>query len=169
MKKAFAIMMVATVLGTAVWAQEAKNTVTGGFMLGLYAGGSLDYERVLVENFLGKGKFAIGAEAAFGSYAFLTSLAFADVQAKWYPWSGKFYADLGLGFGNVSLLVWSVPVLVIPVGVGWKIDIGKPDGWILDTGAGLDFLAFLDSDFISSGDSSLPMNPRASIQIGYAF
>jgi hypothetical protein len=65
--------------------EKAKNTFTGGLDLGVYTGFSLDYECVLIDDFLGKGQLAVGVEAGYDSFLFFLPLAFFDVQVKWYP------------------------------------------------------------------------------------
>jgi hypothetical protein len=160
-RKLFLVLLLAAVAATGVFAQEkAKNTITGGLDLGIWTGFSIDYERVLVDGFLGKGQFALGVEAGYDSYWFIFPSVFFDVQAKWYPWSGKFYADLGVGYGQ---LIWVVPSIMITAGVGWKFDIGQPNGWVLDFGPSFDYFIVINE---FEGTS---VNIRARAQIGYSW
>jgi hypothetical protein len=116
---------------------------------------------VLLDGFLGRGQLALGVEAGEDKLLSIIPADFFDVQAKWYPWSGKFYADLGLGYAQ---LFWIVPSIMITGGVGWKIDVGKPNGFVLDFGAAVDCFA-ITGEF----DEGEPSNVRAKAQIGYSW
>ncbi|GMO16849.1 MAG: hypothetical protein LBG79_01080 [Spirochaetaceae bacterium] len=160
-KKVFLGLAILMLAAGGVFAQEkAKNTIAGGLDLGLFSGVSIDYERMLND------KFALGIEAGYDLAFFIIPDIFADVQVKWYPWAGKFYADLGAGYAQIFYVV---PAIMITAGAGWKIDIGKPNGFILDLGAAIDYnimLGSLSKNLVVSGPG---INARAKVQIGYSW
>ncbi len=120
---------------------------------------------MLLDGFLGKGQLALGVEAGEDKLLSIIPADFFDVQAKWYPWSGKFYADLGLGYAYL----WIVPATMITGGVGWKIDVGKPNGFVLDFGAAVDYFASISEFDESEFDELVSANVRAKAQIGYSW
>jgi hypothetical protein len=161
-KRIFVWFMVTALAAGGAFAQEnAQNTFAGGFDLGIWSGVSINYERVVVNNFLGNGQFAVGVEAGWDSIFFVIPDVFFDVQAKWYPWSGKFYADVGIGYAQ---LIWVVPSVLITGGIGWKFDIGEPNGFILNLGGVYDYFVLL-GDFTEGAS----FNARVKAQIGYSW
>jgi hypothetical protein len=155
------LVLAALAVGGAFAQEEAKNTFTGGFDLGIWSGVSFSYDRVFVDNFLGSGQVALGVEGGYDSILFVIPDVFIDIQAKWFPWSGKFYADVGLGFAQ---LVWIVPSMMVTGGIGWKIDIGESNGFVLDFGGAFDYFVIMGK--LDEGKSS---NIRVKARIGYSW
>ena len=145
-KKMVLALLFAALIGGSVFAQSnAPNTITFGSMLA--------YERTLTP------KFAIGVDAALdfiglptvtldgtdvtGDYAAILPLSI-DAFARLYPWEGKFFAHLGLGFQTFGLGGGDDMVGADTKGngfhaklqAGWKIDIGQPAKWIFEARVG---------------------------------
>ena len=143
-KKVVLALLFAALIGGGVFAQSnAPNTITVGSMLA--------YERTLTP------KFAIGAEASldfFGlptvyikgekvpgsDFVALLPLAF-DAFARLYPWEGKFFTHLSLGFQTAIVTQYVTDDLTAAgfhakLQAGWKIDIGQPAKWILEARLG---------------------------------
>jgi hypothetical protein len=163
MKKVFAVLVLAMVVAGGVFAQEntsrAKNTVMGGPNVGLLTFGlDVEYERILLEN-LGKGSLGIAGEVGYTT-VIIFPIFYIDARARWYPWSGKFFADLGLGY---SSFLGVTSAFMISGEVGWRIDIGKPNGWIFSPSLAYNqFIAGDTDDFSGS-------LPKINVRIGYAF
>ena len=147
-KKMILALLFAALIGGGVFAQSnAPNTI-------MFLGSMLSYERTLTP------KFAIGAEGALdfigfptvmydgeasdsGDYAAILPLSM-DAFARLYPWEGKFFAHLGLGFQTFGLGGGDDMVGADTKGngfhaklqAGWKIDIGQPAKWVLEARLG---------------------------------
>jgi hypothetical protein len=164
-KKIILVLILAISIAGGVSAQErAKNTITGGlnFFVYLPFGLDIEYERVLINNFLGKGLFSITVDVGYYTLIFFDS-SWADVHARWYPWSRTFFLDVGLG---CMANFWTSAFTISPK-VGWKIDIGKPNGWVI--------IPSIAASFFVTGEgwpiSLYPVNflPKIDISIGYSF
>ena len=73
--------------------KDVKNWISGEFgLIGL----NLRYERMLNE------KFSIGALLTANLSFLMESMDYSvQTTLRWYPWEGKFYSELGLGFGHI--------------------------------------------------------------------
>jgi hypothetical protein len=114
MKKFAAVLLVLGICGTALFAQESvsnwpKNSVVGGPNIGILTFGmDLEYERIVLENFLDKGTLAVAAETGITTVV-VFPIFYIDARVRWYPWSHdaqmyswarNLFADLGLGFAS---------------------------------------------------------------------
>jgi hypothetical protein len=123
---AFSIFCIGVIMGQ----ESGKNTISGGINLTdfILPGFSIGYERLLHKN------FAISADIGIHSVL----IPYADIHGRWYPWAGMFFVDIGMGIwvflpledGDGS--AYTFPV--ISPGIGWKIDIGQPNGFVLIAG-----------------------------------
>jgi hypothetical protein len=155
---------------TYVYAEEvpSKNTISGGISMiytgafgGILPGLNIEYERLLHNNFA----LAVG----IGGDGFL--LPYADLYARWYPWAGMFFADFGLGIWRRGFETWVSYPMISP-GIGWKIDIGKPNGWNLIIGiAGRIFFYedYRESDYVADNTFTVDITAKASLKVGYSF
>jgi hypothetical protein len=156
-KKLIVFLAVFGVCGTALFAWE--NTVVGGPNIGLLTQGlDVEYERVLLDGFLGDGTLAIVAEAGYIGIFFLPIYYYIDARARWYPWSGMFFADVGLGYGSLFGLI---PTFLISPEIGWRIDIGDTDGWVIIPSV------TLNGFMVGSGGNI--WLPKINVRIGYSF
>ncbi|MDR1220890.1 MAG: hypothetical protein LBK73_14970 [Treponema sp.] len=159
-KKTVLVLAIAALAAGSVLAQEgrAKHTIVGGPNAGLLTFGvDVEYEWILVENFIGKGQFGAVGEAGF-TIALIFPIIYEDVRARWYPWSGAFFLDLGVGHGS---FVGLVSAILLSGGIGWRIDVGAPDGWV--------FIPSISyTHFIPFGDSGSFSGrlPKISLKIG---
>ena len=121
-------------------ATDLKNWVSGE--AGLF-GLSIRYERILNRN------FSVGALLSanfnyFGlfDYGIQTTL-------RWYPWGGRFFSELGIGFGHIDVFhdhydyyhydfgyieectYSEINGLRLSPTIGWKFDVGKPGGFFI--------------------------------------
>jgi hypothetical protein len=85
------------------------------------------YERKIIDT------FSVVPEITFSQiYGVLSSVGFVDLRARWYPFSGSFFADLGIGYGIAGSISIATDGLLISPGIGWNFDIGKKDGFTLN-------------------------------------
>jgi len=163
--------------------QRAKNALS--VSVGVL-GAELGYERMFGE------RFSVLAGASY-TRLFIVEEFTASVKGRAYPFGGVFFLDLGLGYtygrGLVKavegamedmLLVlltfgwWSSQIgdveickrtsgFLIQPGLGWKIDFGKPDGFILPISMGLDI------KLVNLSRDGLDVMPYLRIGVGYAF
>ncbi|GMO49696.1 MAG: hypothetical protein Pg6C_12570 [Treponemataceae bacterium] len=145
MVKKTLLLLAGLTLGTsAIFAQEAKNTI-------MFLGSMLDYERSLspkigigveaTTDFFGMASVSVDGTKIDTQYVSLLPIS-VDAFARLYPWAGKFFAQLGLGiqFGKIyeSLPGDSLDVFGFhaKLQAGWKLDIGKPDHWVFEARLG---------------------------------
>ena len=176
-KRIFLTALIVLVISGGVFAQDrAKNSVA--LSAGII-GGELSYERIFSPHF---------SVLANVSYTFLIFMDEFTLSAKgrWYPFGKTFFLDLGLGFsygkgavGFIADAVLSVvtfgywlsikdfdndnfrtPGFLVQPGLGWKIDIGKPDGFILPISMGLN---------LKFGQDMADFLPYLRIGLGYSF
>ncbi|MDR1074727.1 MAG: hypothetical protein LBL45_13860 [Treponema sp.] len=161
-KKTMLVLAIAALTTGLVLAQEgrAKHTIVGGLNAGLLAFGvDVEYEWILVENFIGKGQFGAVVEAGFTT-VLIFPILYEDARARWYPWSGAFFLDLGVGHGSFLGLV---SALLVSGGIGWRIDIGAPDGWVFIPG--ISYNHFFSFGRYNGGKFS-GMLPKISLKMG---
>ena len=111
-----------------VQGQEApQNVIAGGINFSdefpysqiiVRPGLSIEYERLL------NNQFSVGGDMGTN----VSSWPYGEVQGRWYPWTKKFFAGLGVG----TICIWGshpgYSNFLFPVfspEIGWKIDIGK--------------------------------------------
>ena len=121
------------------------------------AGLSLGYGRFLNE------KVSLGIDLGTLSRV----MRYVEARGDWYPGSGIFHMGLGFGafgfVGDLAYLFPDSPRLFAFAGVGWRVDIGKQDGWILLPG----IKARLPLD--RSDWTMMPVLPEFSVRLGYGF
>jgi len=156
----FCLILVMFVTGGLFAQERAPNTFLGGINIGfLTFGMDIEYERAF-SGLLPMGLFAVAAETGYTTII-IFPIYNIDVRARWYPWSKVFFADAGFGFGSF----WGISsAFQISPGVGWRIDINEPNGWVIVPSLQINyFVPFSDvSDF--SG-TLIKINVRA----GYSF
>ena len=157
--------------------ERAKNTIAASFGI---IGADLSYERMF-NRYL-----SVLADASYTTLVLVDEFTVSG-KGRVYPFGGAFYLEAGLGFSygrglndfmkNMILGVltfgWYLTTLdddeilqrkggfLIQPGLGWKIDIGKDDAFVLPINLGLDIRA-------RSGE--LPdMLPYLRIGLGYSF
>jgi len=146
-KLLFCLMLVVIVTG-GVFAQErSPNTFVGGLNIGLLTFGfDVEYERAF-PGLLPIGMFAVAAETGFTT-VIIFPIYNIDVRARWYPWAKTFFADAGIGFGS---FLGIASALQISPGVGWRVDIGEPNGWVFVPSLQINyFVARSETDFSGS-------------------
>jgi len=159
---------------TPVYAEEmsSKNTISGGisaiwvgfgFLCPIMPGLDIEYERLLHKNFALA--VNIGLDGIIRPYA--------DLYARWYPWAGMFFADFGLGIWKQGFETWALFPVISP-GIGWKIDIGKSNGWNLITGITGRVFFYEDSredvqtSSVNTG-MSVDITAKFFFKVGYGF
>ena len=177
-KRMLLIFFVLSIFSGVVFAQEnerAKNAFTLQFGA---IGGELSYERMFNRH------LSVLADVSATTMVFMDEIT-ASAKVRWYPFGKTFYLDLGLGYtygrgavnmmGHMLLTVmtfgyWLTLIdpsedyrtggFLVQPGLGWKIDIGKQDHFLLPIGMGLDCKITGDiPDFM----------PFFRIGVGYAF
>ena len=179
MKKALLLLIIIMVVTGSVFAQQerAKNNFT--LQLGVI-GAELSYERIFTPH------FSLLADVSY-FYLILGDEFTASGKVRWYPFGKAWYLEMGAGYvygrslfpvvgeaiGQLLLMFMSF-FLYIPDGLhtierthglilqpamGWKIDIGRPDGWVLPISLGMDIKIARLPDFI----------PYLRIGLGYSF
>jgi len=147
-KKIVFVLVLAAIAAGGVCAQEEAPNVI------MFLGSMLSYERVLSP------QWGIGAEVAldfFGmpslyydgekdeetSWVALTPFS-VDAFARYYPGTGKFFAQLGLGIqtSRITDNLIGPSITLDAFGfhakaqVGWRFDIGEPNHWVFEVKAG---------------------------------
>jgi hypothetical protein len=156
----FVLILVIFIKGGVFTQEKTENTITGGlnFLVYLPFGLDIEYERILINNFLGRGLFSITGNVGYYTLIFF-DLVCVDVHARWYPWSRIFFVDVGVGCAS---FFW-VPAFMLSPELGWKIDIGKPNGWVIIPSIAV-------SLFFTSKDWPIGnLLPKVDISIGYSF
>ena len=177
-KKLLLTFVVLLIISGHVFSQEkerAKNAVTLQFGI---IGAELSYERMFNR------RFSILADVSYTTLIFVDEFT-ASVKGRWYPFKRAFYLDMGLGYtygkGAIGMMADMVLGVVsfgyyflredydrnffrtsgflIQGGLGWKIDIGKQDHFVLPIGMGVDVKIGEMPDFL----------PYIRIGVGYAF
>ena len=117
---------------------DVKNWISGEHGLTGIIGLNLRYERMLNE------KISISALLTANVTAIMQYMDYSVQTAlRWYPWEGKFYSELGLGFGHIYIYHDHDPVddmctisnilgIRLSPAIGWKFDLGKPGGFFLN-------------------------------------
>jgi len=150
--------------------KSVKNTISGGvsaiytgYFFGTYIlpGLHIEYERLLHENFTLA--VDIGLDGLIRPHF--------DLYARWYPWAGMFFTNFGLGVWRQGFDTWILTPVISP-GIGWKIDIGKPNGWNLTTGIVGRIFLYEDKDINDStvnNNSTVDITAKVYFKVGYSF
>ena len=90
MKKIILLVAILLVFSTAVFAQKGANivAVSAGIV-----GGELSYERTLNDN------VSVLGAVSFTTLVFMHEFTVSG-KARWYPFGGAFFLDMGLGFSH---------------------------------------------------------------------
>jgi hypothetical protein len=159
MKKLILFFIFIVVFAGGLWAQDSNSTRKPNAIVGQlrWIGAGISYERFILPKLsvVGEaGYFMIG----FGDENKITAF---DVRARWYPWAGRFFGDVGLG---CALIGGDKPGFLISPEVGWRFDPGQPNGLILQLQAGVNII-------LGVSDSPLPAPTLAhfGFGMGWAF
>ncbi|MDR2094821.1 MAG: hypothetical protein LBP76_04800 [Treponema sp.] len=133
MKKKLVLFLVlaAIAVGSISAQSNVKNWISGEVSL---FGGGARYERMLTP------KFSAGADVYWSSFFFIWNELDVGVFGRMYPWEGKFFVELGLGFHtHTALAVFGghlevITGLAISPAAGWRIDFGRPGGFFITPG-----------------------------------
>ena len=176
-KKIFMALIILLVIAGAVFAQDqarAKNSVAVQFgVISVEAG----YERI-INRF-----FSVLADVSYTNLAIVDEFTVA-AKGRVYPFGRAFYLEMGAGFAygrSFSNFVGTMILgmltfgwyftqidddtfartggLLLQPGLGWKIDIGKQDHFVLQISMGLDIKAGSRPDIL----------PYLRIGVGYSF
>ena len=158
MKRSFFLFIILLIIEGGVFAQSedrAKNSIALQFGV---IGAELSYERIISRH------FSLLADVSYTTLIFMDEFT-ASAKARWYPFGKAFFLDLGLGFsygkGIVGFMSDTLLTVItfgywltikdfdndefrtggflIQPSLGWKIDIGQEDGFVLPISMGLDF------------------------------
>ena len=173
-KKILLAALVMFVMAGALFAREsggAKNTAS--LSVGLFAL-EASYERELTSH------LSVSLDAAY-TWLFLVDHYSLSARGRWYPGKGVFFLELGLGYGYgtgfyggiADMLVFIFTVGQVDIkeytkcggflmspALGWKFDIGKPDGFVLPLTLGLD---------IKTTPITPDLVPYMRLGLGYSF
>ena len=176
LKKLLLLFIVLSIISGTVIAQErAKNSIA--VQVGVI-GAELSYERIF------NPFFSVLADVSYTTMIFLDEFT-ASAKGRCYPFGGSFFLELGLGYSygkgvvgamtDMMLTVftlgwyltykdfdndpWRSGGFLIQPGLGWKIDIGKPDGFVIPISLGLNIKKGEVSDFM----------PYLRVGLGYSF
>jgi hypothetical protein len=156
MKKVFMVLVLALIIAGGVFAQDAKNWISGEVSI---LGAGARYERMLTP------KFSLGADVYWTSLFFFWNDFGANAVGRFYPWAGKFYTELGLGLGVHTGLTAMTGVDIVP-GLGWKIDVGKKGGFFIEPGIQVPITLGVDQYW---GGFGAGVGVRAYLGLGGAF
>lgn len=131
--------------------ESPKNKVYGGITFILRPGFNIGYERALND------KFSMALDV---NTDVLFPLA-VEITARWYPASNGFFAGFGSG-------VWmDIPMFFLSPGIGWKINLGTQNKWVLIPSLTGRILWQVNTDFHPRTWFS-PL-VRANLFLGYRF
>jgi len=177
-KKFLLMLAIALLVSGSLFAQEqdrAKNSIALSFGV---VGAEASYERIFNRH------LSVLADVSYTTLVFMDEFT-ASGKGRWYPFGRAFYLEVGLGYtygkgvvGFMADTLLSVLTFgyylttkdfendnfrthgfLIQPGLGWKIDIGKQDGFVLPIGLGIDFKIAEVPDFL----------PYMRLGLGYSF
>ena len=126
MKKSIylAFFLVSLCANNASGQESAKNTLYGGISLTSYVtyiatGFTIEYEHSL------NNMFSVSIDMG------IDLLPYAEIKGRWYPWSKTFFTGLGIGIWGFFPYPEDYLSLLISPAIGWKINIGKQNRWVL--------------------------------------
>ena len=172
------MLIVLIIVSGSIFAQEqerAKNSIALSFGV---VGAELSYERIFNR------RLSVLADVSYTTLLFMDEFT-AAAKGRWYPFGRAYYLELGLGYsygkGVVGFLgdmfltiftfgwylsqkdfendVFRTGGFLIQPGMGWKIDIGKTDRFVLPISMGLDIKIAEMPDFL----------PYLRFGLGYSF
>jgi len=145
-KKLVLVLLLAAIVAGGLWAQEkAPNTI-------MFLGSMLSYERALSPNWGIGAEFAVdffgkptlyydGKESDYDGYVAILPLS-VDAFARYYPWAGKFFTQLGLGIQMATIGDNFPPTNTLDgfgfhakVQVGWQLALGSSN-WVFEAKLG---------------------------------
>ena len=154
--------------------EPGKNTIYGGvgFIWDLgasvpFPGLYFEYERLL------HGMFSIGVEIGSEVLVMLATtdgtqfafMPYAEVKGRWYPRANIFF--IGAAFGALFNLSTPMPThLTISPGIGWRIDVGKNNKWVMVPGIYGRILYYIEGEEWLAGRGS---HLKANFSVGYRF
>ena len=98
----------------------------------------LRYEGVITPSFTLGAYFSAVGSLVSASHCVTVG---GGATGRWYPTARRFFTELSLGLGEFYNVLESHvnygPGLTITPGIGWTIDVGKPGGFFIATGARL--------------------------------
>jgi hypothetical protein len=187
-KGIFLLFVLVVIITGGVFAQEAAKEESGDSGIKNWASGEVSllgiggrYERMLTD------KISIGGTFFFHSFFFLWNSLGITASARYYPWAGMFYAELGLGYGWVSGTeeytyktgygqiitaewVYTNAGVMLTPGVGWRIDFGTPGGFYINPMISLPIVFGMKDKWLGEEDEfGVGMNFRPAIGMGFAF
>jgi hypothetical protein len=177
MKKVFLVLVLALLVAGGVFAQVGNANNWVGGQLGLLGAG-LRYERVLTP------QFTVGGAAYFNSLFFFWNNTGVKAFGRFYPWSGNFFAELGVGFGYRTGtedvddggyhglgVLYSLTGFLLEPGLGWKIDVGAPAGFYIEPILTLPIvMGSREFDYSGAeGEFKVGVGFVAAFGMGYAF
>ncbi|MDR1251267.1 MAG: hypothetical protein LBK62_03770 [Treponema sp.] len=150
-------------LGGALGAVDGLSASTG---FGIAA----QYERQLLEKFSVAGRFAyLGIGASYDVVSIDMKSYSIEGHARFYPFSGAFFLDGMLGFANFALtgggsaegvsasISTNMNYFKLGGKLGWRIDFGRPGGFIFEPAFGYSVgLGDKSSVKVSAGGDDIP-------------
>ena len=131
--KRIALLILLSVFNSELIFSQNKNV--GNWLSGEIAlfGISFRYEKRLNKN------FSIGALLTADAFISSASLGI-EATGRWYPWNGKFYSELGLGYGYINTHAHyfdecydlKLNGIRITPAIGWKINIAKTQNFFIN-------------------------------------
>ena len=183
MKKIILVLIILMIAAGGAFAQ--RNMIYGGPGAGAGFPCVINYEMFVSYEFAVIPQLSLGLSAAIQMYPGVIYAIFFDIlddgkstlnsmytpvvegQIHWYPMAKSWHLDLGVGYSNYLL---SMNTLLIAPGMGWRIDFGKPGGFIMNIGLRAEiFVPLGDSILITDeGDNLSPFNYLA-LRIGFGY
>ena len=154
--------------------ESTKNTIYGGvgFTWDFIATAPLpglffEYERSLHDMFsfgveIGSEFLFIPASPDGSQFAFWP---YAEVKGRWYPRANILF--LGMSFGalfDLSTPIYEPTYLTLSPGLGWKVDIGKNNKWVMIPGIYWRILYNIENKTWLAGNLF-----KANFSVGYQF
>ena len=180
------IILMAVTAGSLYGQEEADAKNIIGLSVG-FIGAEISYERVFSPY------FSVLGQVSYSTWVFADSLSVLG-KARWYPFGGAFFLDLGIGYSNgynltdeiveifadillgmISFGLWFLSdeyqsrdhllgverenSLLVQSGLGWNIDIGKKNHFMLPVSLGMDIRILKNPVFL----------PYLRLGLSYAF
>lgn len=173
-KLVLAIIIITIAAGAAFSQDRAKNSVAVSFgVIGIEG----SYERIINRY------FSVLADASYTNLAIVDEFT-ASAKGRVYPFGKAFYLEMGAGYAYGRSFSNFIGTMVLGIvtfgwyftqidedsfartggfllqpGLGWKIDIGKKDGFVLPLSMGLDIKTGSRPDIL----------PYLRLGLGYSF
>jgi len=171
-KKIILLLVLAVIVAGGVFAESGvKNYISGEVSL---LGGGARYERMLTDS------WSIGGTYFWNTFFILTDSSGVMADVRFYPGAGKFFIELGLGFGWVDS--WNLLSLLavrdtlygvmLSPGIGWRIDFGDPGGFFINPMISVPMViggATYYRNYRYRVDFGFGVDFRAGIGFGFAF